>query len=305
LAIVRLLVLTTVVLCLSTHGHAQAGLPRPDGRVSDFAGLLDDAAEAELEALSAAVDKETTVEIAVATVTSLDDLSVEEFARRLFNSWGIGKKDRNNGVLVLVAPNSRTMRIEVGDGLNAILPDDLAESVLQEDFLTRFRDGNYQLGIVSGVNRIAEIVRRNGRVTPDRRPGSADFWGYLALIVGLLVLGVLGGGGGYMLGSGAGARIVLPLASGTMFAALGIGIAWRLPLPVTYAEIALAGASAWIGFRRASRTDARRRLRGGARSADGWVLSGDHRSSGSNDNSSSSGDFGGGSSSGGGASGSW
>jgi uncharacterized protein len=184
---------------------ARAGLPQPNGRINDFAGVLDEPTRAELAALSAAVDAETTAEIAVATVTSLSGMSVEDYAVKLFAAWGIGKRDKDNGVLVLVAPMARETRIEVGYGLEPILPDGLAGMIVRDQFLPHFREDNYQEGIVAGVQRIAGIVRRNQPPTEAERRTYESGGGILGLIAGLVVLSIpatLVGGGGYFSGSG-------------------------------------------------------------------------------------------------------
>ena len=84
---------------------------------------------------------------------------MEDYATALFNAWGIGKKDRDNGVLILVAVEDRAMRIEVGYGLEGVLPDGLAGSVIRQSFLPRFRDDDYRAGILEGTARIVEYPR--------------------------------------------------------------------------------------------------------------------------------------------------
>ena len=90
---------------------------------------------------------------------------MEDYATDLFNTWGIGKKDRDNGVLILVAVQDRAMRIEVGYGLEGILPDGLAGAVIREAFLPRFRNDDYRTGLLEGTARVIDIVRRNETVT--------------------------------------------------------------------------------------------------------------------------------------------
>ncbi len=155
---------TLLALILTTTLGAAlvaADFPKPTGPVNDFAGLLDGPTKASLTTLIDAVEKETTAEIAVATVTTLDGMSVEEYANKLFKEWGIGQKGRDNGVLLLVAPTERNMRIEVGYGLEGVLPDGLAGNVMRDDMLPQFGRGDYQGGIVRGVERLAAIIRRN------------------------------------------------------------------------------------------------------------------------------------------------
>ena len=140
-----------LVLAILVSAAAAQTFPKPVGRVNDFAGVLDPAAEQELDTLLATLENDTTSEIAVVTVDSLDQIPVEEYAHRLFNEWGIGQRGKDNGVLILVAPSVREMRIEVGYGLEGVLPDGLAGQIIREQFVSAFREGNDQSGIVAGV----------------------------------------------------------------------------------------------------------------------------------------------------------
>ena len=146
-----------------------AELPKPTGPVSDFAGVLGDAAERELTELLRAVERGTTAELAVVTVTSLEGLSIEEYATRLFNAWGVGQAGKDNGVLVVVDPSSRSVRIEVGYGLEGILPDGLAGAIIRRDFEPAFEAGNFNEGILSGVRRLADVVRKQHTLSAEER----------------------------------------------------------------------------------------------------------------------------------------
>ena len=146
---------------------ADAAYPPPQGRVNDFANVLDDTTRAALQGIIQDAEQKTTAEIAVATVTSLDGMTVEQFAEGLFREWGIGKKGADNGVLVLVCPSERQMRIEVGYGLEGVLPDGLAGEVIRTHFTPAFREDDYPRGVLQGVGRIAEIVRANHVLTPE------------------------------------------------------------------------------------------------------------------------------------------
>ena len=110
----QLVVVATFHLLLAfTVAVGAQALPKASGYINDFADLLDGHARVALEQRLKDVEAKTSSEIAVATVTSLDGLSVEEYATRLFKEWGVGQEQTDNGVLILVAPNEREMRIEV------------------------------------------------------------------------------------------------------------------------------------------------------------------------------------------------
>jgi len=96
---------------------------KPQGYVNDFAGVLSAPAKEKLAALCAEVDRKTETQIAVVTVSSLGGVPVEQFSIDLATQWGVGPKQQARGVLILLAPNDRKYRVEVGYGLEAILPD--------------------------------------------------------------------------------------------------------------------------------------------------------------------------------------
>ena len=135
-----------------------AALPRPQGYVNDFAGVIDGKTRAELTRLVREVETRTSAEIAVVTVKSLDGMTVEEYAVKLFADWGIGKKARNNGVLVLVAPTERRIRIEVGYGLEPILPDARTGRIIREACLPLFRKNQYA-SLVGSLRRPRQFLR--------------------------------------------------------------------------------------------------------------------------------------------------
>jgi len=143
-------------------------LPRPTGKVGDFAGVLTPTARTDLQSLLTTLEKDTTAEVVVATTASLGGMSVEEYGNRVFNEWRIGKAALDNGVLVLVAPTERQIRIEVGYGLEGVIPDALAGAIIRDDFLPGFRDGNYEAGILKGVRRVADVVRAKQVVTSEQ-----------------------------------------------------------------------------------------------------------------------------------------
>src|SRR5262249_8266042 len=143
--------------------------PKPQGYVNDFAGVLDASAKAQLAALVRDTEQKTTVEIAVATVSSLDGMTIEEYANKLYHAWGVGKRGKDNGVLLLVSPLDRKVRIEVGYGLEPVLPDGLSGEIIRTALVPEFKNGAFAAGILAGARRIAEIVERNHRVTDEER----------------------------------------------------------------------------------------------------------------------------------------
>ena len=246
------------------------------------------------------------------TVESLGGISVEEYATRLFKEWGIGQAKQDNGVLILVAPNEREMRVEVGYGLEGVLPDGLAGQVIRDDFTPRFRDGDFSGGIRAGVNRIAGIVERQQVLTPEElaqfnQQNGDDFPVWL-LVPFFGVFVTIGFG---MLGIGLRTKTGFPVLFGSFFGGMPLvmSLAFLGMLSVTTLlpwAIAMFVVGYRLGGRKAWR-DAFRDADGGGSggSSSGWTMGTSSSSGSSSSSSSSSSSFGGGSSGGGGASGRW
>lgn len=133
-------------------------LPKLTGRVVDNAELLAPSVEAQLTRRLAALETRTTDQLVVVTVPTLGGREIEQFGLQLGNAWGIGQKGKNNGVLLIVAPNERKVRIEVGLGLESTLTDPVAAEIIQARILPRFRQRDMEQGIVAGVDGILEVL---------------------------------------------------------------------------------------------------------------------------------------------------
>ena len=127
------------------------------GRVTDAANLLDGSQEAELSDRLEELERSTGHQMVVVAVTTLGGEDVSAFTRDLGNAWGIGRAGENDGLILLVAPNERKVRIEVGYGLEKTLPNDLCHRIIQDEILPHFRRGDYPRGIEAGANAL--IVR--------------------------------------------------------------------------------------------------------------------------------------------------
>ncbi len=129
--------------------------------VEDQARLLDAATVERLDSLCRAFEADTTGELAVVTVDNLAGLSVETYARRLFNRFGIGKRGKDNGVLILLARDDRKVRIEVGRGLVAVLTDDRAGQLLDAHAVPRFKQGDFAGGLAALTEAVDRLLRRD------------------------------------------------------------------------------------------------------------------------------------------------
>ncbi len=146
--------LVVVLLLLGGCGAeaAEPVFPALSGRVVDEAGLLPAAERDRLTGELAAHERATGQQVVVVTLRSLQGYPIEDFGYRLGRTWGIGEKGKNTGALLVVAPNERAVRIEVGYGLEGLLTDALSRSIIERDILPAFRQGQFARGIFDGTS---------------------------------------------------------------------------------------------------------------------------------------------------------
>ena len=194
-------ILVALALALPESAAAQ-NFPPLTGRVVDEAGIIPDAQERELTERLAAHEAKTANQVVVATVRSLGGRSVEEYGVELGRAWGIGQAERNNGAILLVAPNEREVRIEVGYGLEGELTDAISSLIIERSIIPRFRSGDYPAGIRRGVEDIVAVLegdagafasRARERVNEEDTLGSA-FQVLIFIVIMIVWLGVFGGG---------------------------------------------------------------------------------------------------------------
>ena len=181
--------------------------PALTGRVVDQAGILSPAVKAELETALAAHENNTTNQVVVVTLESLNGANIEEYSLELGRRWGIGQKGKDNGVLLVVAPNDKQIRIEVGYGLEGILTDALSGNIINYYIIPEFKKGDIQNGIKIGTQKIIallegdESAKKEIRAQADYEPLEAaalmtgiitlitsGFFGILATRIGLSLL---------------------------------------------------------------------------------------------------------------------
>lgn len=149
-----------VLAFASTAAHAELP-PRPDGPVLDQAAIIPDADEAALDQKLRAYSRDTGRAVIVATVSTLDGMEVEDYAQKLAESWDIGGAETEQGVLLLVAPNERKIRIHTARGVQERLPDVLAGRIIRDQMVAPFRDGNFAGGINAAVDAITAQLNRD------------------------------------------------------------------------------------------------------------------------------------------------
>jgi uncharacterized protein len=145
-----------------------AGVPALTGRVVDRAHLISAAGTARLTRELAQLEAATSDQVVVATLPSLGGRSIEEEGLALGRCWGVGRKGMDNGVVVLVAPAEKKVRVEVGYGLEGLLTDERAGAIIERDMLPRLKAGRVEAGIKEGVRAIDALLRSDHR-RPQRR----------------------------------------------------------------------------------------------------------------------------------------
>jgi uncharacterized protein len=200
-----LTVLLAAVWLVAAPALAQPGprFPPLSGRVVDNGDLISDPKEQALADKLAALERDTTNQVVVVTVPDLQGYEIEDYGYQLGRAWGIGQAGKNNGVLLIIAPNERKVRIEVGYGLEGTLTDALSALIIQNDILPSLKQGAYERGIEQGVDAIERQLRLDpaeaqARATAAERPKSSPPIGVaavIAMIFVMLMLRMIGGGG--------------------------------------------------------------------------------------------------------------
>jgi uncharacterized protein len=190
-----------LLACALTAAALDLTALKPQGYVSDFAGVVDAASREALEAYLKQVESATGAQIALVTLKTLDGEPIEDVANALFRQWGIGRKETHEGILLLLVIEDRKSRLEVGYGLEPYIPDGFAGSVLRE-MRPALRAGHYGEALLAAAETIgARIAQAKGaQLEPGpaaerRRPVAEPVpWGALAgLLVLFLWLAALGG----------------------------------------------------------------------------------------------------------------
>jgi len=176
----RALVAAALTLfALAAPAPAQ-NFPPLSGRVIDAAQVLGPGVRADLAAKLRAFETQTSHQLVVATVGSLNGRAIDDYANRLFRAWALGRKDQNDGVLLLVAPTERKLRIEVGYGLEGVLPDAMAKVIVDDFVVPHLRAGRIDAAVTSGAEQIIDVLTGGGaqlrQIMQARAAASVDNW---------------------------------------------------------------------------------------------------------------------------------
>ena len=148
-----------LLLVLLVSPAAALDIPSATGYINDTAGVLSQETKLKLEQFLRDFEKSDSTQLVVLTIPTLDGEALEDYSLRVLESWGVGQKDKDNGALLLIAKTERKIRIEVGYGLEGRLTDLLAGRIIDNEISPRFKQGDFDGGVISGVVAMAEAVR--------------------------------------------------------------------------------------------------------------------------------------------------
>lgn len=126
--------------------------------VSNPDKILSDAAEAEINSMLSALEQQTTAQVAVVAIKDIGDADMFDFAQELFTEWGIGQAKEDNGLLILLVMEKRTVRLHVGYGLEGSLPDIVCKHIEMQKMVPYFKESNYDQGVIEGVREVVKII---------------------------------------------------------------------------------------------------------------------------------------------------
>lgn len=145
---------------------------QPFRLVNDFANVLDNTQEQQLEKKLLDFNNKTSTQIYVVAIDSLNDFAIEDYAIRLGRSWKIGQKDKNNGILILLSKSDRAVDIEVGYGLESYISDYDSRHIINELIIPAFKDGNYYQGLDNATTKIIQLA--DGTYTKEKNDTSSE-----------------------------------------------------------------------------------------------------------------------------------
>jgi uncharacterized protein len=168
-ALSRILVFFALLMAMALarpiSSEGAVAFPAPRGAVNDFAGVIPSQYVGPMESLAREVLEKTGTAVVVATVETIGDNDPDEYANRLYQAWGIGKKGEDKGVLIFLAVKERRVRIETGYGVEGILPDGLVGEILDRYALPYFKEGQYGKGMAETMAAVSSVVAKAAGVT--------------------------------------------------------------------------------------------------------------------------------------------
>jgi uncharacterized protein len=201
---IKLLRATIAVVALLAVGAAAFAynFPALTGRIVDQANVIPADTRAAIEPKLVDLEQKSGIQLVVATVSSLEGQAIEPYANELFRTWQLGEKTKNNGVLLLVAPNEHRVRIEVGYGLEGTLTDALSSVIINNTIVPKFKTGDYAGGISDGVDAIIAVLTTDSSDWQQKPPVRLDHqqqpdpfgWVLIAILIAIIIGSIISPG---------------------------------------------------------------------------------------------------------------
>jgi uncharacterized protein len=186
------LVLTIVVMSFLAQTSSALEAPPLKGRINDYAAMLTPATAQTLEQKLATFERETSNQLVLLTIPSLEGEVIESFAIRVAEAWKIGQKDKSNGVILILAKKERKIRIEVGTGLQGVLPDITAGQIIRNVIAPNLRSGDIDKGISAGLGAIIDATKREFKASAaDQKTTKRNKSNKYGTFVVLLIAGII------------------------------------------------------------------------------------------------------------------
>jgi len=217
------LLVAALLVSLATESRAAEVIPpKPDRYFNDYAGTVSKQAADRFNEQLAQFERETSDQVVVAVFPKMQsDSDIADYTQRVAQAWGVGQKERRNGVVLFVFTQDRKMFIQVGYGLEGALPDATAFDITERHIKPLFRNGDYEAGLATGIDLIFKAIRGEYKGTgktvaeQHRRSGSPSFLFFIIFVVVLIIISkVMRRLGGYGYSSGRGGPIFLPTGGG-------------------------------------------------------------------------------------------
>ena len=184
--------LVLFLLCFFTSEAFAFDVPKADSFLVDQAGVLSSQQSSNLKSRLNKIDSETNKQIVILILSSLDGESIEDVAYQTFNAWGVGKKESDNGVLILVSINDHKMRIETGKGIGGELTDLQTQDILNKKLAPAFKESRYYDGLNDGLDSLTETSSKESKKSEGNKESNSNmFWILLGIFLVYILIAFL------------------------------------------------------------------------------------------------------------------
>lgn len=162
--------LILITLCFTTIAYGYSPFPTPtsDKYINDYVGIIDSSTRNQLISIGKELEDKTSAQAVIVIINSTNNIPIEDYANKLFRTWGIGSSNQDNGLLILLSMKEKKWRIEVGRGLEGVLPDLLTNSIMVENAKPYFIENNYGEGLLQSYSVFADTIAIEYNTTLDK-----------------------------------------------------------------------------------------------------------------------------------------